>query len=247
MNKIRKNYCGSSEHDVSRRQFLGSAASGIAGASLLAQNAMSAELKKQGKSVILLWLAGGASQFETFDPKPGAITGGPFQSIQTSTPGVRISELMPKMAARFKDTCVIRSLNTKNGDHGSASQLMMRGRKDEASLKYPDMGAVLARELGKPESQVPDYVSFYLQSEGRNFSGSGFLGARFGPMELSKSVMPENINKPDHISEIDFQDRMALRNLWSKNFEKGRSSGTLASHQQAFLRVNGIMDSRTHT
>ena len=244
MNKIRKNYCGSNEHNVSRRQFLGSAASGIAGSSLLAQNALSAELKKQGKSMILLWLAGGASQFETFDPKPGAITGGPFQSIQTSTPGVRISELMPKMAARFKDTCVIRSLNTKNGDHGSASQLMMRGRKDEASLKYPDMGAVLARELGKPESQVPDYVSFYLQSEGRNFSGSGFLGARFGPMELSKSVMPENINKPDHISEIDFHDRMALRNLWSKNFEKGRSSGTLASHQQAFLRVNGIMDSQ---
>jgi hypothetical protein len=151
---------------------------------------------------------------------------------------------MPKMAARFKDTCVIRSLNTRNGDHGSASQLMMRGRKDEASLKYPDMGAVLARELGKPESQVPDYVSFYLQTEGRNFSGSGFLGARFGPMELSKSVMPENINKPDHISEIDFHDRMALRNLWSKNFEQGRVSGTLASHQQAYLRVNGIMDSQ---
>lgn len=238
-----RQFCGSSEHMLSRRNFLG-AASGASLASFLAQKSLADEIKKQGKSVIMLWLAGGSSQLETWDPKPGAITGGPFQSIQTSTPGVRISELMPKMAARFKDTCIIRSLNTKNADHGGGAQLMMRGRRDEPTLRYPDLGAVLAKELGAPESQVPDYVSFYLQSEGRNFAGSGFLGARFGPMELSKEVMPENITKPDHISAEDYHDRMALRDLWSRNFAKGRTSGTLASHEQAYLRVQGLMDSK---
>ncbi|MCY2944221.1 MAG: DUF1501 domain-containing protein [Gemmataceae bacterium] len=235
--------CGSEEQKWSRRKFLTTSA-GIAGVPLLAQESLSRELKKQGKSVILLWLAGGSSQLETWDPKPGVITGGPFQAIQTSTPGVYISELMPKMAKRFKDTCIIRSLNTKNGDHGGGAQLMMRGRRDEASLKYPDMGAVLAKELGNPQSQVPDYVSFFLQTEGRDFSGSGFLGARYSPMELSKSVQPENIDRPDHISTSDFIDRMALRDLWSTQFEKGRSSGVLASHQQAYGRVKGLMDSK---
>src|SRR5205085_6976551 len=99
--------------------------------------------------------------------KPGAATGGPFRAIKTDVPGVHISELMPQMARRMKHTCIIRSLNTRNGDHGSGAQLMMRGRKDEPTLKYPDLGAVLARELGQADSKVPDYVSFYFSTEGR--------------------------------------------------------------------------------
>ena len=123
-------------------------------------------MKKQSKRVILLWLAGGASQLETFDPKPGAATGGPFRAIQTNVPGIAISELMPQMAKRMNHTCIIRSLNTRNGDHGSGAVLMMQGRKNEASLKYPDLGAVVARELGQADSKVPDYVSFYFATEG---------------------------------------------------------------------------------
>src|SRR4029078_30724 len=85
----------------------------------------------------LFCATGGEGQLETWDPKPGAATGGPFRAIQTAVPGVQLCELMPKMAQRMKHTCIIRSLNTKNGDHGSAAQIMMRGRKDEPNLKYP--------------------------------------------------------------------------------------------------------------
>src|SRR5262245_37980116 len=112
---------------------------------------------------------------------------------------------MPKMAARLKHVGIVRSLNTRNGDHGSGAKLMMRGRKDEANLKYPDLGAVLAKELGRADSKVPDYVSFYSATEGRDFApgAAGFLGARYAPMELSKSNVPENIRKLDAISELD--------------------------------------------
>src|SRR5437762_9836215 len=96
---------------------------------VLRNPAFAAELKKQQKRCILLWLAGGASQLETWDPKPGAATGGPFRSIQTAVPGIQISELMPKMAQRMKQTSIVRSLNTRNGDHGGGAKLMMRGRK----------------------------------------------------------------------------------------------------------------------
>src|SRR5439155_11187857 len=113
-------------------------------------------------------LAGGASQLETFDPKPGAPTGGPFRAIKTDVPGLQISELMPKMAQRMKNTCVVRGLNTKNGDHGSGAKLMMRGRRDEAALRYPDLGASVAREMTRVDSKVPDYVTFYTQTEGRS-------------------------------------------------------------------------------
>src|SRR5207249_8295335 len=131
-------FCGSTEHDVSRRTFLGTIITGTAAligqstaVHVLAEPALTSALKAQNKRVILLWLAGGSSQLETWDPKPGTATGGPFRAIPTSVPGIHISELMPQMAKRMQTTCIIRSLNTKNGDHGGGARLMMRGRRDE--------------------------------------------------------------------------------------------------------------------
>jgi len=244
--------CNPSEHALSRRGFLGGAlASGVAAfgdmtqLDALSNSALAAELKKDQKRVILLWLAGGASQLETWDPKPGAVTGGPFRSIQTDVPGTRISELMPKMAQRLKTTAIVRSLNTKNGDHGSGAKIMMRGRSDEANLKYPDLGSVLAREMGRADSQVPDYVTFYTQTEGRDFApgSSGFLGSRYAPMELTTNNMPENIKRLDGITELDHQQRADLRDLLSKKFSEGRTSSTLGSHNEAYQRVRGLMAS----
>jgi len=247
-----KSFCGSLDHALNRRGFLGTMAAGAAtfaadmtALNVLQQPALAAELKKQQKRVILLWLAGGASQLETWDPKPGAATGGPFRAIQTAVPGVEISELMPKMAQRMKHTCLIRSLNTKNGDHGGGAQLMMRGRRDEPNLRYPDLGAVLARELGRADSQVPDYVSFYFSTEGRSLplGTAGFLGARYAPMELTNSMMPENIRRLEDISDLDHKDRAELRDLLSQQFSRGRTNTTTSSHNEAYQRVRGLMAS----
>lgn len=245
-------FCGSPEHAMHRRTFLGTMAAGagamaanMSGLNMLTSPALANELKKEQKRVIMLWLAGGASQLETWDPKPGAATGGPFRAIPTSVPGVHISELMPKMAQRMKDTCIIRSLNTKNGDHGSGAKIMMRGRRDEPNMKYPDLGAVLAKEMGRADSQVPDYVSFYTSTEGRDFApgAAGFLGARYAPMELSKNSIPENLRRLEEISDLDHQQRGELRDLLSKQFAQGRSSSTLGSHNEAYQRVRGLMAS----
>jgi uncharacterized protein DUF1501 len=245
----RHQFCGSGEHVISRRGFLGTlAAAGtvafadMTGIQALAAPEVAREMRRNQKRCILLWLAGGASQLETFDPKPGAVTGGPFRSIQTSVPGIHISELMPKMARRLKDTCIIRSLNTRNADHGGASRMMMRGRPAEAGIDYPDLGAVLARELGRDDSQVPDYVSYYFATEGRYMSpGSpGFLGARYGSMDLYTSMIPENIRRAG-LSPEDHRDRAELRDVLSRPFERGRTSGGIESHRQAYERVAGIM------
>ena len=244
-------FCGSPEHAINRRAFLGTAALGAAaaadmtGLSVLGSPALAGELKKGQKRIILLWLAGGASQLETFDPKPGAITGGPFRAIPTDVPGTHISELMPEMAKRMKHTCVIRGLNTKNGDHGSAAITMMRGRRNEANLRYPDLGAVLAREMGRADSKVPDYVTFYTQTEGRSMAPGdpGFLGARFGPMDLTTNNTPEFIRKLDSITELDHKERADLRDLLGKQFAKGRQSDAMNSQGEAYERVRGIMAS----
>lgn len=247
-----KSFCGSPDHPLTRRGFLGALAAGstafaadMTGIGILANPVLANELKRQQKSCIVLWLAGGSSQLETWDPKPGAVTGGPFRAIPTAVPGIHISELMPKMAQRMKHTCLIRSLNTKIGDHGSGAKMMMRGRRDEAALRYPDLGAVLARELGKPDSPVPDYVHFYFETEGRNMTPgtAGFLGARYEPMELYKSMIPENITRLKDISDQDHQQRAELRDFLSKRFSEGRGTSAVNSHAEAYSRVRGLMAS----
>jgi hypothetical protein len=242
---------GPQENGLSRRRFLSAAAAGVTAGSVadmtsihgLRSEAIASELKKQNKRVILLWLAGGASQFETWDPKPGAKTGGPFRAIPTNVTGIHISELLPELAQRMQHTAIIRSLNTKIADHGTGADLMECGRVPDPGVKYPDIGAVVARELGRLESKVPDYVSLYTSTEGRRKGTSGFLGARYSPMFLSESMTPANVVRPDIISEIDHHDRAALRDVLAKRFTTARRNQAVDSHMSAYQRVHGLMAS----
>jgi len=245
------NRCRPQDHGLSRRGFLSATAAGVTASfaadmgaiHALRSEAMASELKKQNKRVILLWLAGGASQFETWDPKPGAKTGGPFRAIPTNVAGIHISELLPELAQRMQHTAIIRSLNTKIADHGTGADLMECGRVGDTGVRYPDLGAVVARELGRVESKVPDYVSLYTSTEGRRKGTSGFLGARYSPMFLSESMTPPNITRPDIISEIDHHDRAALRDVLAKRFMASRRSQAVDSHHSAYQRVHGLMAS----
>ena len=244
----RRLHCGSPEHGLNRRAFLQGSAAVALGASLGGFDAqynplLADELRRQNKHVILLWLAGGASQLETFDPKPGRPTGGPFKAIPTAVPGTHICELMPKLAAMMNKVAVVRSLDTKNGDHGGATAMMETGRGREPGLSYPDWGSVVAKELGQRDSQVPDYVSLYLATEGHRIPNPGFLGGRFAPMHLNRSLKPENIELPSGITEADHTAREHLRQHLSERFDRGRHSAEIKGYNSTYARVRGLMKS----
>ena len=184
------NWCGSSEHTLHRRSFLCGTLAGLTGTAGLGLAAE--QVKRRSRRVIFIWLAGGSSQFETWDPKPGRETGGPFRSISTSVPGYRICELMPKLAARMKHIAVIRSLNTVISEHEQAADLISVGRPKEAALDYPEIGVVLSKELAVRHSELPDYISLFTTSEGRRRPRSGFLGAKHAPLLLEKSLRPNS-------------------------------------------------------
>ncbi|MFY9256213.1 MAG: DUF1501 domain-containing protein [Fuerstiella sp.] len=235
---------------VGRRRFLGSAAASSAIAAnmtvldLLQNPVMADEVKRQGKRVILLWLAGGASQFETWDPKPGRPTGGPFRPIDTNVSGIQISELLPKMAANMQDTAIIRSLNTKVADHGTGAAILETGRIPEPGVQFPDLGAICARELARADSKVPDYVSMYAATEGRRHGYSGFLGSRYAPIMLTDKMVPRNLTRLEAVSDVDHVQRNDLRRLLAQRFERGRGhSSSVTSHNDAYERVRGIMAS----
>src|SRR5207302_4735586 len=104
--------CGSIEHTLSRRSFLGGLAVGSLGFAGLVMHSSAKELNKKQKRVLVIELAGGVSQLESWDPKPGTPTGGPFQAIATSVPGVHICELLPYTAKQMHRIALIRGLNT---------------------------------------------------------------------------------------------------------------------------------------
>ena len=209
----------------------------------LSRPSLASELAQQGKSVILLWLAGGASQLETWDPKPGRRTGGPYAKIKTSVPGLEISELLPKMSSRLGETAIIRSLNTKIADHGQGYTLMDTGRIPEPGVRFPHLGSIIAHELGQIDSRVPDFVYMYTQTEGRRQDSAGYLGARYNPMFLTDKMMPDDLHRLQAITEVDHQDREALRDFMAKRFIRDLNNPSVGSHENAYERVHGLMAS----
>jgi hypothetical protein len=243
----RGHHCGSAAHLISRRAFLGTA-----GLSLLGTPAVAAEMKQEQKRAILIFLGGGASQFETWDPKPGRPTGGPFLSIPTSVPGYHVSELMPQMARRLvRHTAVIRSLDTGNVDHAAGARIVLRGsRPDTGAVRYPTLGAILARELARRDSTVPDHIALWTSTVG--FPGmlnaspdsAGYLGSRYEAINILRALAPEGNRRPDSLDDLDHKERGELRDLLSRQFTRGRERDpVLASHNDAYSRVRGLMAS----
>ena len=151
--------CHSPEHKIARRQFIGTMAAGsIAGGLGVFTSSSAAEaLKSQQKRVVVFNMHGGLSQLESWDPKPGTDTGGPFRSIETSVPGVRISELMPETAKIMHHLCLVRGVNTSEDDHGKGGYMMLTGRRQSPAAEYPQIGSVMAKALADEQNPLPGH------------------------------------------------------------------------------------------
>ena len=123
----------------------------------LVQAAMG-ELAANQKHILIFWMAGGLSQLESWDPKPKTDTGGPFRAIPTSVPGTHISELLPYTAKQMHRLSIVRSINTKENDHGKGAYCMTTGRRQEPVAVYPHLGAVGARLLAPENSPLPGHI-----------------------------------------------------------------------------------------
>src|SRR5947209_43113 len=159
---------------VSRRGFLRIAASGATVAGLRWSDYLSAyadELKQKNRACILLWMAGGPSQFETFDPKPGAPTQGPTKAIATSATGVHIAEHWANVARVMQEFAVIRSMTSKEGNHGRATYLLHTSYAPSGGIVHPGLGSTVAREIGPADFDLPGLVSISGPSVGPRLLG----------------------------------------------------------------------------
>ncbi|MGC8977311.1 MAG: DUF1501 domain-containing protein [Candidatus Ratteibacteria bacterium] len=142
------------------------------------------EIKSKAKSVIQIWLWGGPSHLDTFDPKPNAGYDytGPFKSIQTNVPGIEINELLLNLAKIADKYSIIRSMTHGINAHETASYLMQTGHSSDERLVYPSIGAVVSLFKGYDygyKGVIPPYV--VLTTPQGRFSESGFLGQKYKP------------------------------------------------------------------
>src|SRR3990170_4756386 len=180
---------------IDRRRMLRAMACGACGVSVsgwlptLAQ-AVATDPRRR-RHCILLWMAGGPAQTDTFDMKPGHENGGEFKEIATNVPGVRFSEHLPRLAKHADQLAIIRSLTTKEGDHERGTYLMRTGQRPMSVVNYPSIASALAKQLVVADDKLPPYVSISpSRGPGQGGFGPGFLGPKFAPLVVAGSNPP---------------------------------------------------------
>ncbi|MFO0906899.1 MAG: DUF1501 domain-containing protein [Isosphaeraceae bacterium] len=237
--------CGSNDHVLSRRSFLGSAAAGlgmVGGFGRLVQPAVAADLAGRQKQVLVIWLAGGASQLETWDPKPKTDTGGPFRDIETSVPGVRISELLPRTARQMHRLTILRGVNTKEDDHGKGHYMMHTGRREMPGQQYPHLGSLAAKYLTGATNPLPGYIHIQPGGGGTVAGEAAFLGPKYGSLVLGNGSAPANTSRPGSLNDVGATGRDALRHHVSDRFAKRRRTAETDAYLTTYDQARQLMD-----
>ena len=153
------------------------------------------ELRRQGLACILLWMPGGPSQLETFDPKPGHSNSGETKAIDTSVSGIRLADNLPRLAKVADRLAIVRSMTTKEGNHQRASYLLHTAYVPTASIHHPTMGSVVTHEMREAACELPAFVRIGGAGNGfANTSNGGFLGTEFDAFLVgSADRPPENV------------------------------------------------------
>jgi hypothetical protein len=208
---------------VTRRHFLRTMAAGtLAGLGVQDRLALAAEeLRSRGKAMIVLWMQGGPTQFETLDLKPHS----QCKPIATATPGIEISEFFPQTAKLMDRFCVVRSMTNKEGNHARASYQLHTGYLPLGGVKHPGLGSLVAKEIGPPGVDLPSFVSINGPSQ-----GSGFLPVNFAPFQIADPArMPENTQLP--VGEARYARRLKLLSKLERGYFERIAPASVNDHQ----------------
>ncbi|WP_394847681.1 DUF1501 domain-containing protein [Pendulispora brunnea] len=211
----------------SRRQGLVGGLAALMTMALRAEAGAEPKAGAKAKACIVLWLNGGPSHVDTFDPKPG----GRFKAIKTRARDLWLAEHLPRLADHGDKLAVIRSMTSKEGNHDRARYLMHTGYIPNPTVRHPSFGAWVSREIGATSPELPNFVSIAGPS-----MGPGFLGLQHGPFIVDDPAKkPANVELPAAVDEARFQRREgALRAMEARfDLDDPQISGRQAVYEQA--------------
>jgi hypothetical protein len=214
----------------------------------------------QARQVVLLYMNGGASHFETFDPKPGTTEGGPTRTIATKVPGVHIASTLPLLAARMDRIALIRGMSTKEGNHDRARYLMHTGYAPTPTVQHPGIGSWLSHEKAAKEAALPAYVAINGPGSAPGLVGPGHApfqvrtpqgnaqGRRpqAGPGRGTPEVV-QNLRAPGSVPAERRDRRLDLLGELNEGFGAAHGTGMTQAQAAMFERARQLMDTPQNT
>ena len=227
---------------MTRRHFM----THLAGASALMIPALSLghslrvhaqDLQKRRKSAILLWMNGGPSTIDLFDLKPGTPTGGPFRPMSTRG-DVEISEHLPMTAEVMQHLSIVRSMSTREADHGRGRYYMHTGYTPNPNIEHPSYGAVVAHELShqRPELEIPPFITV-----GGGSVGPGFLGMAWAPFTVDNNGRVRNLQM--NLDQRRLLQRMSALDMIESSFISQNRGSAAEDHQKVLRKTLNLMTS----
>jgi hypothetical protein len=241
--------CQSSEHRIARRQFLGTVAAAgactlVSGLGVFSSPVIANQLKSDQKRIVVFNMHGGLSQLESWDPKPGTATGGPFRAIPTSVPGVHVSELLPQTAKQMHHLCLVRGVNTAEDDHGKGTYMMLTGRRQTPAADYPQIGAVAAKSLTASDTSLPGHILITPWGAGGRSADSAYLGPQYASMQLGNGKPPQNMERPEGMAEASDAARQDLRRHVNEHFLNRRRTAVTEAFTYSYEQAQKLMQQR---
>ena len=240
-----------SEASLRRRDFLRVGSLSLLGISLSQYlrlkevMAAAANLSSNAKaqSCILLWLEGGPSHMDTWDPKPNSS----FRSISTNVAGIQVSELLPRVAKKMDKLAIIRTMYTEENNHPQATYYAMTGHRPNPAMEFPSFGSVITKELGSRNAVPP-----HILTNGKQFEKAAFLGAEYDPLVVpdpsSEDFKLPDLSLPKSITLERLEERRSFLKLVNRYYrEKSRvaeqSDGDIFSRQaQSMILSPAVRD-----
>lgn len=242
------------DHSLNRRAFLNRTALGSVGLAaglgdiITSRTTIAEQVQAKSKRVLNIFLHGGVSQLETWDPKPNTDTGGPFRAIPTSVPGIHICELLPYTAKQMHRLSIVRSLDTNNGDHARGVAEMTTGRGRMPGVDFPHLGAVTARSLMPETFPLPGHVLIRSSPGGRNveseFHSAAYLGPRYASMALYDANPPKFEDRPSEITDEADVRRNAIRERANERFIRRRRTAETEAYNFSYTQARELLANR---
>ncbi len=217
----------------------GAALASRLGLSALGQDTPTAALAK-AKRCIVLWMMGAPSQMDTWDPKPGTETGGPFKDIETAADGIRIAEHMPRIARQMDKVSLIRTVTSRDPNHDTAQYLLHTGWRRAADVEHPALGAVITQELGLQVADLPGGVVLGSTPP----SGAGYLDAASGPIVFDRLASPaEDVLANASNPRDRFEQRWKLLKRAEERFAAGHEDARVEQRRRAYEKAYQVLTS----
>jgi hypothetical protein len=230
---------------MNRRHFLQSTALAATASPLLHGATPIAKPKGKAEHCIFIWLGGGMAQIDTFDPKvvgdPKASpkkAGSAYPSIETSVPGVRLSQHLPKTARLMEHVTAVRSVNHNIiNEHAIATNFVHTARPISGSTSYPSIGSIVAHQRGAVNPKVPAYMLIGYPSPSR---GPGFLGAKYGNIYLTDTTSgPAGFTRPEDVTSQRISTREKLLRPLQERVAESAAMADYEAAQREALRLAG--------